>query len=257
MIRIRRGNPPDNTNLKKKNQTIIFLRKIYDQEEKPSWDETKIKLWGDCKVKKFLYESQYGKCAYCERKRDQKELDVEHFRPKGGVCGIRDHRGYWWIAYEWSNLLLSCKTCNQNKKTAFPLEDESKRAYGEEDDILREKPTLINPLQEDPEKFLSYHIQSRPKPLMVKVVGKNQRGNKTKDTIGLNNRNLMEERAERINHYEIILSINEQQKLDDSLKKLIEDTIQKYRRDDSLFAGLARYYFEIDSLPMNSRKSRE
>lgn len=32
-------------------------------------------------------------------------------------------RGYWWLAYEWRNYLLSCGTCNQKwKNTLFPIE---------------------------------------------------------------------------------------------------------------------------------------
>jgi hypothetical protein len=48
------------------------------------------------------------------------------FRPKGGwVQNDGDaltQPGYYWLAYEWSNLLISCQLCNQEfKKNRFPL----------------------------------------------------------------------------------------------------------------------------------------
>jgi 5-methylcytosine-specific restriction endonuclease McrA len=78
----------------------------------------------------------YGKCAYCEAPiRDYQPGDVEHFRPKAGVSDENgqavflfdeegqvqvgadgkpvEHPGYYWLAYEWTNLLPACAKCNQ------------------------------------------------------------------------------------------------------------------------------------------------
>ena len=33
-----------------------------------------------------------------------------------------DH--YYWLACEWTNLYLVCRTCNVNKKTLFPVDGE-------------------------------------------------------------------------------------------------------------------------------------
>src|SRR5690349_1720738 len=68
-------------------------------------------------VCKALDELFHGKCAYCESVyRAVDALDIEHYRPKGGVTEDDDHPGYWWLAGVWSNLLPSCPPCNQLRK---------------------------------------------------------------------------------------------------------------------------------------------
>lgn len=59
-------------------------------------------------VKDALVAIYHHKCAFCERKVEQ--FQVEHFRPKSI---------YYWLAYSWDNLLLACPTCNVNKKAHF------------------------------------------------------------------------------------------------------------------------------------------
>ena len=111
-------------------------------------------IWSDPKVKKFLYESQYGKCCYCERTQDKRATDVEHFRPKVEVEEAEDHPGYWWLAYSWRNLLIACKICSQEyEKSKFPLKPGSKRACEENSALDEEKPILINLLEEDPREI--------------------------------------------------------------------------------------------------------
>ena len=58
-----------------------------------------------------------GCCAYCEAiYEDTQQVDVEHYRPKGGIEESRGHLGYWWIAMRWDNLLPSCADCNRRRK---------------------------------------------------------------------------------------------------------------------------------------------
>jgi len=117
--------------------------------------------WRDDRITDVLYEGHFAKCCYCERKRDRKrEMDVEHYRPKGEVEEDVEHSGYWWQAYEWDNLLWSCKTCNQKYKyMKFPLLPEGIRAAEEGDDLSLERPCLINPKLENPFDFISFNIQ--------------------------------------------------------------------------------------------------
>ena len=82
-------------------------------------------LYGHASVKQALIAAQHGKCCFCERKIGA-EGDVEHFRPKASFCqGERsplERPGYYWLAYEWDNLLLACPICNQRfKRNYFPL----------------------------------------------------------------------------------------------------------------------------------------
>lgn len=55
---------------------------------------------------------------------------VEHFRPKGGWRQSPgqpiEQPGYYWLAYEWSNLFLACGPCNsRHKRNLFPLTDQA------------------------------------------------------------------------------------------------------------------------------------
>ncbi|MBO0947499.1 HNH endonuclease [Fibrella forsythiae] len=71
-----------------------------------------------------LYNS---KCAYCESPESPTcVLRVDHYRPKDGIKNT-SHLGYYWLGYEWSNLILSCEKCNRTKSNNFPLANESLR----------------------------------------------------------------------------------------------------------------------------------
>lgn len=61
------------------------------------------------RVEDQLALSYFYKCAYCER---ITKADIEHYRPKKEVKNIK-HDGYYWLCYEWSNLIPSCVTCNR------------------------------------------------------------------------------------------------------------------------------------------------
>jgi hypothetical protein len=103
-----------------------------------------------------------AKCAWCERHREwNRELDVEHYRPKAGVTrwdgtpslysdtpprevSVSD-KGYWWLAYEWHNYSLACAPCNQHwKRNLFPMRDP--RLPILEGEEASEVPLLIDPM---------------------------------------------------------------------------------------------------------------
>lgn len=64
------------------------------------------------------------KCAYCETKIIRFNPDMEHYRPKGKVKEDPDHPGYFWLAYDWENLVPSCEFCNAGlgKQNQFPVQ---------------------------------------------------------------------------------------------------------------------------------------
>ena len=64
-------------------------------------------------VRASLSAISSDKCAYCEYRLSRTDWDVDHYRPKARVYGRDDHPGYYWLAYEWDNLLPACKHCNQ------------------------------------------------------------------------------------------------------------------------------------------------
>lgn len=121
--------------------------------------------------KEFYFKRKkpfYRRCAYCER--DLNDLDaLDHYRPAKKITNIRNkviqnHEGYYWLTYEWKNLLPACNLCNTvvkrdgeptGKGNRFPLEFEDARAKnpGEE---KNERPLLLNPTIDNPDEHFEY-----------------------------------------------------------------------------------------------------
>lgn len=127
-------------------------------------------------VKKQLIADQHGKCCFCEADFTANSFgDVEHFRPKGGYTTTFGNQklqrpGYYWLAYEWDNLLFSCEVCNRReKRNYFPVADETKRVKNHLSNVADEEPLLINPTLSDPEEHISFN-QHIPVPLDTKGV---------------------------------------------------------------------------------------
>lgn len=99
-----------------------------------------------------------GKCAFCEQKVEQ--YHVEHYRPKAT---------YYWLAFSWDNLMLSCPTCNQNKGVNFDLTG-TKVTFNNTEANLRsinnssasydlvESPKMVNPEITDPFGEIRFQI---------------------------------------------------------------------------------------------------
>ncbi len=152
----------------------------------------------------------HGKCAYCESRYDlNAPVDIEHFRPKGGVEGT-NHPGYWWLAAEWTNLLPSCIDCNRRryqqtpepfaslssgldtgrplgfvavktgKETSFPISANGIRITAEpalgtlEAAIAAEQSLLLDPCRDDPNQHLTYLIDRREPLGIVYPAGSSQ-----------------------------------------------------------------------------------
>ena len=119
-------------------------------------------------VKKRLIADQHRKCAYCETLfLHSSPGDVEHYRPKAGyrqaTTSPVEGPGYYWLAYEWSNLLFACEDCNRiRKRQLFPLRNEpAGRARNHHHDLMQEVPLLLNPTTDpDPETHLTFSDSS-------------------------------------------------------------------------------------------------
>ena len=238
MIKIEREEPPKNTALdNKRKEELERIRKLAESGELKSKNFNR-RLWSG-KVKNFLYKSQHGKCCYCERNPPIEEAEVEHFRPKAEVKEAgENHPGYWWLAYNWENLLIACQLCNRTyKKTQFPLKDESKRAYEENCNLDEEDPLLINPLEEDPEQLICYEELEEPQ-FMVKAVGKCERAEKTvKELTGINDKYVMLRRADKLKYYRRWTK-------DDKLRSEAKKYLQEWVSPCSEFSGFSRFHFK-------------
>lgn len=119
-------------------------------------------IYGHAEVKGALKAAQFLKCCFCERTVGE-DGHIEHFRPKAAVratasASLSD-TGYYWLAYEWKNLLLCCADCNvRHKANLFPLAEEDKRALSHGDSLGEEQPLFIDPADEssDPEELIEW-----------------------------------------------------------------------------------------------------
>jgi uncharacterized protein (TIGR02646 family) len=197
MIRFRRPDePPEVLRSKGVAKRKAHAEKLADApDDKLNFDG---EIYGDATVKSALMAAQHGKCAFCEQRAfEARYLDVEHFRPKGAVrqsrASARSARGYWWLAYEWTNLLLACEQCNTDfKGELFPLADPGTRATTPEADLSREAPLLVDPSSEDPTEFVRFRRH------VAYAVDDNARGVATCETVGLNRVPLLRRREEHL-----------------------------------------------------------
>lgn len=175
-------------------------------------------------VKMALDALYHSKCAYCEMK--IVEFQVEHYRPKAAVSEDTNHSGYFWLSYEWSNLLPICNGCNvrPSKGTKFPIAGVrvyhgsiSKRPYLFNDHLhstkvlLDEVPLLINPEEIDfrPEDYFKFDEAGEIQPATRKGSKKFRRSRKTIDDIRLNRDDLSLIRRKYL--------------IDEMIKKIISD----------------------------------
>jgi hypothetical protein len=130
-----------------------------------------------------------GKCAYCEsRYAATQPVDVEHFRPKGGVLVIDaspkpagkkaakrsapaaapepkfklQTPGYYWLAATWDNLLPSCIDCNRERKQRIPDENDPKTFK-----TLKVGKGNNFPLMDETRRRLSHTSRKREEPLIL------------------------------------------------------------------------------------------
>lgn len=160
-------------------------------------------IYNDPTVKRQLELDQHEKCCYCEAYLKHIGYgDVEHYRPKNGfrqgVGANLEKPGYYWLAYDWNNLLFSCKRCNiGHKRSYFPLANHPQsRAYSHRDRIALELPLLLHPVQDDP----SNHIRFRR--AVAVAVRKSLRGRATIKFCGLNRKKTLERRRTHLAHME-------------------------------------------------------
>ena len=193
---------------------LVFNKDIYRHKE----------------VKAALIASHRGKCCFCEQI-VQEDGDVEHFRPKSL---------YYWLAYDWANLLWACSPCNSRyKRGLFPLRDESCRATSPNDTDL-EEPLFINPTEEDPEDLIEWRSQfpvPRPGPDSAKA-------KETLRALRLDKRGLPETRRQRLSELQDQIDICEialAQGYSDLIPRLARILV-KFQREDRPFTAMIRWH---------------
>lgn len=177
------------------------VRTAIEGGQVPKIDKT---LWRDFKVD--FSRQQHGKCGYCEINVMVGSFgDVEHFAPKNEVAefnagdnegsevehlaslqgrspSLKIAPGYWWLAYQWDNYLLSCGVCNEVwKSSIFPVKHPPPRA-GAPLETDTELVLLLNPFgTKDPARHLQFDVNG-----FVKPRSSSPHGRETIRTCGLN-----------------------------------------------------------------------
>jgi len=150
-----------------------------------------------------LNELYLDKCAYCESKYLATSwTDIEHYRPKSK---------YYWLAYEWSNLLPTCPKCNRLKNDEFPIINDEKRIKSHPEfngkldktkckitasELVDEEAYIINPEIDNPDLFLDFKIENNKKGIEIYGIDVKNRGEKTIDVCNLNRVDLLKDRQE-------------------------------------------------------------
>jgi uncharacterized protein (TIGR02646 family) len=197
-------------------------------------------IYADETVKQALREAQHRKCAFCESKFAHITYgDVEHFRPKAGWRQEEGEPltrpGYYWLAYEWANLFLSCTLCNQQfKKNLFPLQTPTLRARSHKDDVTAEDPRLLDPAVDDPEAFISFREE------VPYAVQGNARGEATIRTLGLRREALAEQRRKHLEQVKTLRDLIEIGQ--EPYAAQARNLLQRMRQDATEYASMTRAF---------------
>jgi hypothetical protein len=250
----------------------------------------KQKIWSE--LKKWLGEHVFhDRCAYCEgpREFDRYRGDAEHYRPKGAVtwrdegtgekCSARctlpdgeeiDHPGYFWLAYDWRNLVPACPACNSGKgkvdqfpvKLGHLLQLEAAAIAGEPKGLLpeleipkgcsryfldtatldaREQPLLLNPLNPsgngDPGQHLRYGIGGCVVALDDSAMGKCSIKVYRLDRGNLRKRRQKAQEDARREYYSILM-----QKPRPSRDAELKEMLDRYRTGDEDFSSAVLHH---------------
>ena len=208
-------------------------------------------IYGALAVRQVLEKLFEQKCAYCESKIGiNAAWDVEHYRPKGRVAENAAHPGYYWLAYEWSNLLPCCTFCNQRrhdrpslthaggpaagKADQFPLENESDRCMHHQADLALERPWLLNPCLDEPEAHISFAPDGS-------AIALTERGQKTIEICHLDRKRLRDDRLEKLAAVKLLITLLHQAQVDGNhaIQQMAMAALAHSALDAAPFAGVA------------------
>ena len=204
------------------------------------------------------------KCAYCEwQPTGGSDWNIEHFRPAGAVAGRADHPGYYWLAYKWENLYLSCTHCNQARKDRprwddprrgpaggkadkFPLRHESTRAMSHGDKVDAEEKLLLDPCTDDPERYLGYDLYGQ----ILALSKADESAKMTINVFHLERKRLKDLRKPVILRAVKILRAKRQATTRGETVglRLCSDLLAEMAADDSQFAGSVRFVVKNESI---------
>jgi uncharacterized protein (TIGR02646 family) len=172
----------------------MALTELRRQHEDGSPLEFDSRIW--LETRNDLHKLFHSKCAYCESRLGPVTAgDVDHFRPKLRAVDLAGNvsEGYWWLAYNWDNLYLSCPTCSARyKRNRFPVRGRRAEPFS---DLGREDHILLDPCKRA--DFEEAHLVFTED---GQVSAATDRGKVTIEVLGLNRTELVTERGAEIEH---------------------------------------------------------
>ena len=219
-------------------------------------------------VEDQLALSYLNKCGYCER---ICKADIEHYRPKKKVDGITNHDGYYWLCYEWTNLLPSCVTCNREgaKHTKFSVlgtrvMEPTFQTNGKlnlnankasNNPLLAETPGLLHPEVDHPEEYFIFEVRNPSDGIRLKAKSNTlsnpnveERANETIKICKLNRQELRLDRMNLINDFltsvESAFGSNDGADLVDEISKLLKALELKSTKENLTHTLLRKYIVE-------------
>jgi uncharacterized protein (TIGR02646 family) len=210
-----------------------------------------------------------NKCAYCESVyAATAPVDVEHYRPKGGVevDGKLRKPGYYWLAAEWTNLLPSCIDCNRKrthefpdaepalrgKANKFPIANPTKRAANPGEEAAEQR-LLLHPCLDKPEKHLEFIEEGAIRPALIRGRA-SEMGRLSIEVYGLDRPGLVHERQRLLIRMDGLMArirrtleriqrpgvdAQRRQELDEDLRLDVAE-LKTYEGADQPYAGMAR-----------------
>lgn len=256
MLYIDRNTVPTPKSLfsKRVEMEVIRMKEFYSplMNKKQLQYEYKFQLINNSDVKNQCRQLFHNKCAYCESPILNQASAIDHFRPKRhamNMDGKVDNDYYWWLMYEWSNLYLSCSTCNHSKKTRFPVK--GKRVIYEQP-VSEEHYLLLDPCNKS--DFDEPHLYANEDGIMIGITN---RGEITIDVLNLNRKQLIIDRRSVIDKVYKLLNEASTLKETDELYVDIKNHLLKIIDKDAPHTSVALHYITAFSEKITKVRNRK
>ncbi|MBK9535585.1 MAG: TIGR02646 family protein [Flavobacteriales bacterium] len=195
--------PPDLQYSTEGEKTFNELRKFYAQPlEKRSQIRHKAPQYSR-DVNRDLLETSNNACAYCEAPLNEKTVHIDLYRPVKVEPNeqVGDH--YWWLLFDWQNMLPICNECSFAKGAQFPIAGKRVPIKHADDQprgsaLEKEEPYLLNPYEDDPEEYFDYSSNGMIKPRSTLGHMQKRRAEVTIETLDLNRKSAINRRSDMV-----------------------------------------------------------